>query len=100
MFNKELWFNNADNLTVCCNGNHGYHYNTRQTRIRIGIRSETDSEVKDSRPGAKISTYEITQPKHRAIKEALPLIRWRHKLFRWVDKKQTTNAISSRLKSI
>lgn len=37
---------------------------------------------------------------HRAIKEALSLIRWRHKLFRWVDKKEPTNVISSRLKSV
>lgn len=35
-----------------------------------------------------------------AIKEALFLIRWRHKLFRWVDMKEPTNVISSRLKSI
>lgn len=73
MFNKELWFNNADYLTVSCNSDHVYCYNTRQTRISIG--TETGSDVKESRPGAKISTYEITQPKHRAIKEALPLIR-------------------------
>lgn len=58
--------------------NQGYCHDTQLGSIKSIIL--TDSGVAHSGLLAKLHTYEITHPKHEAIKEALSLIRWRHKL--------------------